>query len=159
MNSCLACFSLGLKNRMAAFNQACFSLGLKNRMAVFDQEDPAVERLHDETSRRFITATMGISEMAPRVPAGQFRGPRAIVVAANRSATWPDPDASSHSGFPPLPFAVSFSPFHPRKIIAMPRTPEKKSDGQKRLSFALQFTELSLQHVLMVSKGNTVLKI
>jgi len=29
--------------------------------------------------------------MAPRVPAGQFRGPRAIVVAANRLATWPDP--------------------------------------------------------------------
>lgn len=90
---------------------------------MFDQEGPATERrARLDDSPRFVTATIGISEMAPCVPAGQFRGPRSIVVAANRSATWPDPGASSHSGFPPLPFADLFPPFYLQQIITVPRT-------------------------------------
>lgn len=67
--------------------------------------------------------------------AGQFRGPRAIVVAANnRSATWPDPGASARA------FArgtVAFLFFRLRRLVrsflsagdTLPCTPEKRTLG------------------------------
>lgn len=46
-----------------------------------------------------------------RPDAGQFHGPRVIVVAANRSATWPDAACHGAARWPSLfPLVVSVTP-------------------------------------------------
>lgn len=58
-------------------------------------------------------------ERVERPDAGQFHGPRVIVVAANRSATWPDAACHGAARWPSLfPLVVSVTPlradFHRR---------------------------------------------
>lgn len=70
----------------------------------------------------FVTATR-IEEKGKRPDAGQFQGPRVIVVAANRSATWPSAPCRTVSHRWPSPSSFSSACLSSRLSVAFHRLP------------------------------------